>query len=115
MALSISIRPGRASAPQFEKSIEPSLNPSTICMRGNGLRMPSLRKISSQCARGAASARTDRSSALAKAEAIAFGVTLSAWSSTIRWPAQSSCNSWAAVRPTSSVATMGTAWSSGCR
>jgi len=50
-ALSISIRPVRAPAPQFGKSIQASLNPSIIGMRGSGLRMPSLRKISSQRAR----------------------------------------------------------------
>jgi hypothetical protein len=42
--------------------------------------------LSSHCARGGASARTDRPGALAKAHAFVFGVTLSAWSSTTRWP-----------------------------
>jgi len=52
--------------------IQPSLNPSSIWMRGIGFRMPWARKIAAQFSRGTASGRTGRRSAFVSSDAISF-------------------------------------------
>ena len=78
--------------------------------------MPCDRNSASQVSRGTASIRTSRPNSRAKVSPISCGAILrAASSSTMRTPFHVSSSSSAPVLPTSSVAIIGTGFSSGCR
>ena len=116
MTASSAVVPFIADRPRSWNSIQLSLKPSSMRIRGSGLRTPWPRNSGSQLSRGTISTLTARPSAAAKAWARSFGETRAGpSSSTTRVPCQSSSSRAAAVLPTSSVATIGKGLSAGCR
>src|SRR5277367_3598246 len=108
--------PFREPASPPSNSIQPSLKPSSIRIRGVGFFMPCDRNSASQLSRGTTSIFTGRPSKRENVAAISLGVTrCGPSSSTTLWPLQVSWSSSAATRPTSAVATIGLGLLSGCK
>src|SRR3984893_9446471 len=108
--------PLREPASPFSNSIQPSLKPSSIRIRGVGFFLPWHLNYCLHLSRGTASMLTLRPSTSAKVLATSSGVTRRGPSnSTTLVPVHDSWSSFAASRPMSAVATIGTALSRGCR
>ena len=103
------VEPFIALLPPSSNSIQPSLKPSSIRMRGSGFLIPCERNSSSQDSRGTGTAHTGFPMTRAKESARSLGVIrLGPSSSTMRVRVQSSRMSLAAKRPTSFARPLGT-------
>src|SRR5207237_2720604 len=100
--------PFREPASALSNSIQPSLKPSSILMRGVGFFMLCDLNSDSQVSRGTGSILTGRPSRSAKVVAISLGVTrCGASNSTTLWSFQAFLSDSASRRPVSDISSMG--------